>query len=288
MKTNYHTHVERCGHAKGDERDMIEGAIKEGFEILGFSCHIPLPYYRINALLGLFTIRKKIHLKNTIEWIKRNGPYIRMEYKQSKDHLNVVKELKNEYKDKIVIYQGYEAEYLPMYLNYYQDLLNNHIDYLILGHHFDTYCVESRYNANQLSDSQIKRYAKHVCLAMDTNLFSYVAHPDLYMNKTLEFNDACKEAAIAICKKSIETNTPLEINGGGYRRGIQKIGKETRLTYPHSSFWEIAGAMGVTGIIGIDAHGVDEYNQKDYQALLDFANKYNIKLIDELPFKKGK
>ena len=41
---NYHTHTTRCNHAMGTEREYIETAISEGFEILGFSDHTPQPY----------------------------------------------------------------------------------------------------------------------------------------------------------------------------------------------------------------------------------------------------
>ena len=34
-KTNYHTHTYRCGHANGNEEDMIQAAIDMGIEELG-------------------------------------------------------------------------------------------------------------------------------------------------------------------------------------------------------------------------------------------------------------
>ncbi|MCB7558415.1 PHP domain-containing protein, partial [Tyzzerella nexilis] len=46
MKTNFHTHTFRCGHAVGNEEAMVKSAIEEGIEVLGFSEHVPLPRYR--------------------------------------------------------------------------------------------------------------------------------------------------------------------------------------------------------------------------------------------------
>ena len=43
---NYHTHTYRCGHALGNEYEMVEAALHEGCQELGMSCHIALPHYR--------------------------------------------------------------------------------------------------------------------------------------------------------------------------------------------------------------------------------------------------
>lgn len=44
-KVNYHTHTYRCGHANGNEEEMIQAAINMGIEDLGMCgpcahCHI--------------------------------------------------------------------------------------------------------------------------------------------------------------------------------------------------------------------------------------------------------
>ena len=44
MKTNYHSHTHRCGHAEAGEKRYIEAALKEGFKIFGFADHVPQPY----------------------------------------------------------------------------------------------------------------------------------------------------------------------------------------------------------------------------------------------------
>ena len=45
-KVNYHTHTYRCGHANGNEEEMIQAAINMGIEDLGMCGHVPLPHYR--------------------------------------------------------------------------------------------------------------------------------------------------------------------------------------------------------------------------------------------------
>ena len=43
---NYHTHTYRCGHALGNEYEMVEAALHEGYQELGMSCHIALLVFR--------------------------------------------------------------------------------------------------------------------------------------------------------------------------------------------------------------------------------------------------
>ena len=43
MKANYHTHTQRCLHAKGAEEDYVRSALQAGMDILGFTDHAPFP-----------------------------------------------------------------------------------------------------------------------------------------------------------------------------------------------------------------------------------------------------
>ena len=47
---NYHTHTYRCGHGYGSEEDMVKAAIDLNMQELGFSEHVPLPFYRLFLL----------------------------------------------------------------------------------------------------------------------------------------------------------------------------------------------------------------------------------------------
>ena len=43
-KTNYHTHTARCFHASGSDEAYVESALKNGYQVLGFSDHSPWKY----------------------------------------------------------------------------------------------------------------------------------------------------------------------------------------------------------------------------------------------------
>ncbi len=291
MKTNFHTHTYRCGHAVGDERDMVRSAIDAGMEVLGFSEHIALPHYRKHLLKGLpSTIGHFRPFASACRAIIKNGPAMRLSYQQLPIHLAKVKQLKDEYQQQITIYQGFEAEYFEEYLDYYQELLDSgKADYLILGNHFHKYSVATNYYGKvNISDDEIIKYKDDLLKALDTDLFTYVAHPDLFMVGKVYFDDLCKNITREICQKALEKDIPLEVNAGGIRRGYRKVNDEMLYPYPNAHFFEIVSEMGCKVILGIDVHSPDHFNQEDIEALEKFVKRHQLKVVTMPKFKKGK
>ena len=93
MLANYHTHTVRCGHAVDSERKYIEHAIEQGFEILGFSDHVPQPYPEDFAST------------------------IRMSMEELPGYFETLVVLREEYRDRIDIRIGLEVEYYPSLFN---------------------------------------------------------------------------------------------------------------------------------------------------------------------------
>lgn len=289
-KTNFHTHTYRCGHAIGNEKVMVEAAIQNNFDIVGFSCHIPLPKYRIHLLKGLFSVRGGRSFLSICKTLVSGGPAMRMPYSQKEEHQNNVRILKEKFQDKITIHQGYEAEYFKEYLPYYKKLLSTgEIEYLILGNHFNKYSIHNRYYGKpELSDQEVIQYKEDVLKALDTDLFSYIAHPDLFMIGKKHWDTLCQEVTREICIKAKEKDVPLEINGGGMRRGLRKVGEEMQYPYPNSHFFDIASEVGNKVVLGFDSHGPNQLDDKTYQLLQEFAKKRNLQVVDTFTFKKGK
>lgn len=289
-KNNYHTHTFRCGHGIGNEHEMIQSAIREGYQVLGFSEHVPLPHLRKTLLKSLpHTLKKPRSFLTAFYQMKTQGPNMRMPYEHRFDHQKKVATYRYKYQDKIKIYMGYEAEYLEDYLDYYQQLLDDKdVDYLILGNHFNKYLISNRYYGNpDVTVKDLYQYCDDVIKAIKSNLFSYIAHPDIFLLGYRKFDDVCKEITTEICKCAKEYNIPLEINAGGIRRGKHLMGDKEDYLYCNGSFFDIAGEIGNDIIIGMDAHSPLDFN-KDYEVLLEFAKVHNLKLIDEFEFRKGK
>ncbi len=290
MKTNFHTHTFRCGHATGDEEDMIKSAIDTNIEILGMSCHVPLPHYRRHLIRGIkYAFSNKKVFKTWLTAMKLGGPNMRMAYKYKTTYEDNIRQAQKKYKDKIKIYIGFEAEYFKEYLPYYQEMLTSgEIDYLILGQHFDSYSIASKYyGRSNINHAAIEKYKDDVIAAFETKLFSYLAHPDLFMIGKVHWDSFCERITREICNKAKETNTPLEVNGGGMRRGKRKVDGEWVYQYPNTHFWDIVGEIGNDVVLGLDAHAPEEINDEMLQDLHAFAKEHNLHVIDTFPFKKG-
>ena len=163
------------------------------------------------------------------------------------------------------------------------------IDYLILGNHFNRYAVHTCYYGKlNITNEEIISYKNDLLKAMDTNLFSYIAHPDLFMIGKGRFDDFCKNIAQEICQKALEKDIPLEINAGGIRKGLYKIDDEMLYSYPNDHFFEIVGEMGCKVILGIDAHDPNDFNDEIFETLNRFVNKHHLNIIDSFKFRKGK
>ena len=286
-KTNFHTHTYRCGHANGSEEEMVCSAIKMGIEELGISEHVPLPHYRQHLLKSLVAIRGPRSFLSLVHAFIQNGP--RMPYPDMENYLDKIKECQDKYQDQIRIYKGFEAEGLEEYFDYYQSLLYEHkVDYLILGHHFHKHCVHSDYYGKEnMKKKDIYQYCNDVEKALETGLFSYLAHPDLFLIGYKEFDLDARTVSQRICEKAKELNIPLEVNAGGIRRGLRNVNGEMIYAYPNTHFWKIAGEVGNDVILGFDAHDPSDFNEAMYKQMLDFCKEHNLNVIDHFDFLQG-
>jgi histidinol-phosphatase (PHP family) len=223
----YHTHTKRCGHAQGEDEDYVLSAIKSGIKTIGFTDHVFLPFHP--------------------------QPGIRGNYELLDDYLISLRNLKEKYKDDINVLIGFEAEFFPEYLEYYKKLLNDNIvDYLILGQHLYMENGLLKWNFTQNDGpGEIENYANWLIKGMESGIFTYVAHPDVFVLGISEFKENAVKISHLICQKAVELGIPLEFNLGGHRRPIKPNGG---LRYPNEEFWQIAKQYPLKIIIGQDAH----------------------------------
>ena len=145
MIANYHTHTYRCHHASGTEREYIEKAIAEGLTVMGFSDHVPMPFP--DGHESSFRIR----------------------IEELEDYIRTLEALREEYRDRIQILIGFEAEYYPAYFEDMLRLLEPYdYDYMILGQHF----IDNEtapYNATPMTDEEaLCRYVDQVLEGLST------------------------------------------------------------------------------------------------------------------------
>ena len=92
------------------------------------------------------------------------------------------------------------------------------IEYLILGCHYDTTDEQdaraSRFGGST-STAHGRRYAEQVVEALETGLYRYLAHPDLFLNRVTAFDADAEKACRDICAAAARLDIPLEYNMAG-------------------------------------------------------------------------
>lgn len=229
MKVNYHTHTERCQHAQGNEEDYVKSAIQSGLSILGFSDHAPFPDYDFGY---------------------------RMLYSELDDYLLAIDSLAKKYSGDITLYKGLEIEYLPKYQSYYENLIyEKKLDYMILGEHFFRDDSGALSYITQAQDTHCYiDYARAIASALKTGYFKMVAHPDIFALNHFSWDKNCDIASDIIIEAAAETDTILEFNANGLRRGIHDYPDGERYMYPHKAFWKKVSGSQVRVMIGSDCH----------------------------------
>ena len=221
MIANYHTHSYRCNHASGEDEEYVQSALEAGVEILGFSDHTP--YFFPGDHYSRFRMRPELF----------------------PDYCQSVNALKADYKGKVEIHLGVEAEYypnlFPKLLSFLQD---SGVEYLLLGQHHIRNEVDGVYSGHvTFHEDVLKTYCYQTMDAMNTGLFTYFAHPDLlhYLGDRAKYQAYMRP----VVKEAKNCNVPLEMNLLGIREDRH---------YPNPAFWELVAEENAPVVLGVDAH----------------------------------
>lgn len=248
MNYNYHSHTSRCGHATGTEEEYILRAIECGITHMGFSDHAP-------------------HI-----FPDGSQSYFRVPMEQAEDYFTSLRALREKYKGQIDLKIGLEMEYYP---SQFPTMLATAralgSEYLILGQHYlreedpdIPYVVKPTEDPVLLDE-----YVQTVLAGMETGVFSYVAHPDVF---NFTGDPTLYEAQMRkICIAAREKNLPLEINFLGIR---------TNRAYPREAFWAIAGQEQSPVTFGFDSHDVQAaYDGASLARAKELVDKYHLNYI---------
>lgn len=258
IKTNYHTHTTRCGHAVGTDEAYIKAAIAQHYDVLGFSDHVPWPYE------SGYT---HTHVRMTIDHLD--------------EYVATMRQLRKQYADQIRLLIGFECEYFPAYMAWLEDVKQEkRLDYLILGNHYEGSDETGIYFGGIKTAAELRRYVDSTIKGVESGLFAYLAHPDLFMRRYGKFDENCRAAARDLCAACKENNLPMEVN----LHDRYRLGELNRDGYPHPEFFEIAYQAGAKVIIGVDAHEPEELSdptQRDWaeKELARFGNRW-LKALD--------
>jgi len=213
IRANYHTHTYRCKHADGDVSDFCRAAINAGLEVLGFSEHTPFPDNK---------------------WLA-----IRMDIAELDEYSNAIDEARKEFPE-LKILKGMECEYRPESVDFFKDVLLDQykFDYLALGPHFFQFQGEYLCTyGGPVNAATLWAYTDFLIEAMQTGIFDFVAHPDLFGNTYMRWDNNCISCSREIFAAAEELKIPLEINGCGIRKGLVKVDGKYRYQYPLDDLW---------------------------------------------------
>lgn len=249
MKTNYHAHTKWCRHGSGEIEEMILKAIEKGYDEFAITEHIPYPNY-----FGS-----------------------RMYYDELDSFMNELNQVIEKYENKIKVYKALECEYFEEYHDYYIELKDKYnLDFLILGQHYPDLKDEKDFFFVE-KDEDIKEYESYLIRGMESGLFDFIAHPDIYLARYY-FTEQGKITANNIFKRAQELNLPIEINANGARK--------EHLGYPSKEFWKEALNHNNIVIVNSDSHHVDKIDDIGEKRAYELAKELGIKVTEQLNFNK--
>jgi len=250
MDYNYHTHTHWCDHATGTPEEYIQTAIRGGIKHFGFSDHAP--------------------------WIFPDGyeSHFRVPMVQAGQYIAELQQLREKFKDEIELHIGFEMEYYPAYFDaMLQNVKQIGAEYLILGQHFlDNEHPNGHGSQRETQDAGfLAEYVATVVEAMNSGVFTYVAHPDIF--KFTGDMDVYLREMEKICIASAALQVPLEINFLGIRQGRN---------YPNDAFWALAGQAQCPVTFGFDAHETPSACDKtSLVKARELVEKYRLNYIGE-------
>ena len=248
IKANYHTHTQFCD-GKGTPLEILEEAVKKGFDIIGFSSHSAWPF--------------------ADSW--------HIAPREFQDYIESVMNAKKAFEGKIKVLLGFEAEYIPGITKpSFSDYRELKPDYLIGSVHYvgtedgifgiddKTELVqegiEKFFNGDGKKCVQEYFYLEREMLKKGD--FTILGHPDLVRkrNGTLHFFEENADWYIEELKQTAESAKKAgiiaEINTGAIAR------KAMDDVYPSGTFLSILHDKGVPVIISSDAHSKENLDSE--------------------------
>jgi histidinol-phosphatase (PHP family) len=250
---NLHTHSYYCGHGFGEVEEYAQQAVKQNLQVLGLSEHCPVPDDR--------WARTRMPKESLV-------PY-------SEDCLAV----QEKYEDKLFVLRGFECDYLKQYHSYFTDYILGELkcDYLLFGVHDLSLDINEEYSLfwNKLGKKDLFTYTDQYLEAMQSGLFLFGAHPDVFAYNYRIWDSEAQACSKAIIECAVSCNVALEINANGMRKEKIKTEKGSRYAYPLSDFWHLAAGYPVKVICNSDAHKPEFVNDK-FVECKEFADSCNI------------
>lgn len=240
---NFHTHTYRCKHATGDADDYCKAAVERGMQTLGFSDHAALPDDR---------------------WLQARMPIDHLD-----EYIGAI-EASRERFPSLKILTGMECEYIPKFHAYYEDELlgERQFDYLVGASHFFLDADEGWHGTygGTNTPQRLREYVDYTIRMMETKLFPFIAHPDLFGNCYQEWDADAAASSRDLLEASKALDVAMEVNALGLRKQAHKKADNPFPLYPWRPFWELAAEIGAPVIVNSDAHRPEDVQARTGEA----------------------
>ena len=250
---DYHVHTYRCGHAGGETRDFVLRAIDRGLSEIGLTDHIPL-YFLPPA---------------------ERDPRLAMKEEQFDGYLEEVLGLKEEFRDRIPVRLGLEADYregheeeLSRWLARADwDLVLGSVHW-VAGGWIDAPGCSARFE-KEGTEVLYDEYYRLLAKAARSRFFDVLTHFDLpkkFGNRPREPREAAEREAIAAAK---EGGCAVEISSAGLRKPVGE-------PYPEARLLERIAAAGIPVTFSSDSHAPAEVGW-GYDRTLEHARRCGVR-----------
>lgn len=237
VRADHHTHTRRCGHAVGEAWEVVEAGLAAGLDAIAITEHVPM------------------------FWLPEacRDPELAMPLAELPAYVEEVLDLKVRYRDRIEVWLGIEADFIPGQEDALTTLLAPYPFDLILGsvHWLGDWLADgpgslARFERGPEEVERIwDEYASAVIQAAGSNLFDVLTHVDLPKKfgyrPRVPFSGRQAEVVAAVAA----AGCAVEFSSGGLRKPVQEA-------YPAPDLLRDLMAAGVPIVLSSDAHAPAE------------------------------
>ncbi|WP_127581510.1 histidinol-phosphatase [Paenibacillus koleovorans] len=254
MRLDYHTHHERCGHAQGTMRDMIEAALAAGVTQLGLSDHSPLFFLEDD----------------------HPSPGMTMARSEFPRYVEEMLALRDEYAGRIDIRIGVESDYMPGWMERYRGIYAGYpLDYVIGSvHYFEGLHVFNRTRWEAADADPLRTFTLYIRLVQEAarcGVFDILGHLDAVKGLGVVPADPLTELWDETVRIIADADIAVEVNTSGAR-------KPAREWFPSTDLLERLHRAGVRFTFGSDAHSPDQLLY-DWEPVVDYLHAIGVRQL---------
>ena len=246
---DYHMHTPLCGHAVGEPHEYAQQALKLGLQEIGFSDHSPLLCY--------------------------DDPKVTMGLHQLPQYHRLIEDVRTQYKGKLGIKIGIEADFLIGYEEKTRTILQSYpYDYVIGSVHFikdwgfDNPDEQKKWQSQNV-DEIYCLYYELLRKSAQAKLFDIMGHVDLVKKFGYRASQDLTDEIEKTAEVFKDAGVTVEINTAGLRKPVKEM-------YPALAALKIYCKAGVPLTFGSDAHDPQDVG-RDFNKAVDLAKSSGYK-----------